>query len=70
MSAVTKPIQEREFIVIHPLDDAPEAKLDPDALGPMRMTRSVKLALLALRLYLILMIALACYRVLSMAGVF
>ena len=68
MIAVGRPPEESKLIVIHPLDDAPEVKLDPDALGPMRMTRSVRLALLALRLYLVLMIALAVYRMLGMAG--
>jgi hypothetical protein len=70
MAVMVKPIEEREFYVIHPLYDEPEEKFDPDTLGPMKMTRSVKLSLMALRVYLILMVVLAFYRVLSMAGLF
>lgn len=58
------------YYVVHPLDDVPEKKLDPNALGPMEMTRSVKLSLLALRGYLVLMIAMVGYHVLDLAGVF
>ncbi|MCL4532315.1 MAG: hypothetical protein M1582_03855 [Actinobacteria bacterium] len=54
------------FHVIHPLFDEPEEKADVEALGPMKMTRSVRYSLMALRVYLIAMIALAFYRVISM----
>ena len=57
------------FRVIHPLDDEPETKFDPDALGPMVMSQSVKLSLLMLRFYLIGMIVLVGYRALELAGV-
>jgi hypothetical protein len=70
MAVMVKPHDEREFYVVHPLFDEPEEKCDPDKLGPMKMTRSVKYSLGALRLYLILMVILAFYRVLSMAGLF
>ena len=36
---------DNRWVVIHPLDDAPETKVDTAALGPMKMTRSVKLSL-------------------------
>jgi hypothetical protein len=58
------------FLVVHPLDDIPERKVDTQGLGPMPMTRSVKLSLLSLRAYLILMILLVFYHVLGMAGLF
>jgi len=58
------------FLVIHPLDDIPERKVDTESLGPMPMTRSVKLSLLSLRAYLILMMLLVLYHVLGMAGLF
>jgi hypothetical protein len=58
------------FLVIHPLDDIPEQKVDTESLGPMPMTRSVKLSLLSLRAYLILMMLLVFYHVLGMAGLF
>jgi hypothetical protein len=58
------------FVVVHPLDDAPEQKLDTDHLNPMRMTRSVRLSLFALRGYLVLMVVLVLYHVLTLAGLF
>ena len=58
------------FLVVHPLDDIPERKVDTEGLGPMPMTRSVKLSLLSLRAYLILMMLLVFYHVLGMAGLF
>lgn len=48
----------RPFVVVHPLDDAVEAKLPTENLGPMRLTRTVRLCLFALRGYLWLMVAL------------
>jgi hypothetical protein len=58
------------FVVVHPLDDIPERKVDTEGLGPMLMTRSVKLSLMSLRAYLILMMLLVLYHVLGMAGLF
>jgi len=58
------------YVVVHPLDDLPEEKVDTEALGPMPMTLSVKWSLVSLRAYLVLMIALVFYRVLALAGVF
>lgn len=55
------------FLVVHPLDDAPEAKVDTEALGPMPMTRSVRLSLMSLRAYLILMVLLVVYHVVMLA---
>ena len=47
------------FVVVHPLDDVPEAKVDTENLGPMRMTLAVRLSLLSLRAYLALMMLLS-----------
>jgi hypothetical protein len=58
------------YIVVHPLDDIPEDKIDTEGLGPMRMTSSVKWSLLSLRGYLILMFVLVLYHVLQLAGLF
>jgi hypothetical protein len=58
------------YIVVHPLDDAPEEKIDTEALGPMPMTRTVKWSLLSLRAYLVLMFLLVLYRVLQLSGMF
>jgi hypothetical protein len=60
---------QKEFLVIHPLDDVREQKVDTSRLGPMPLTRSVRLALVALRGYLILMLALVAYHVLGLAGI-
>jgi hypothetical protein len=44
-----------------------ETKVDTDALGPMAMTRTVRLSLLSLRAYLILMVLLVVYHVVMLA---
>ena len=58
------------FVVIHPLDDLPEEKVDTEALGPMPMTMSVRISLMSLRAYLVLMMLLVFYHVMGMAGLF
>jgi len=62
-------LEQNFFLVVHPLDDLPEQKVDTANLGPMYMTRSVRLSLLALRAYLVLMMLLVFYHVLNVAGV-
>jgi hypothetical protein len=57
------------FVVVHPLDDVPEEKVDTENLGPMTMTASVRISLLSLRAYLVLMMILVLYHVLDLAGV-
>lgn len=57
------------FTIVHPLDDAPEEKVDTEHLGPMQMTRTVRICLFALRGYLLLMFGLLGFRVLQLAGV-
>ena len=57
------------FTIVHPLDDAPEKKVDTAHLGPMKMTRTVRVCLFALRGYLLLMFGLLGFRVLQLAGV-
>jgi hypothetical protein len=54
---------EKRYVVVHPLDDRPEEKVNTETLGPMPMTRSVKLSLLSLRVYLVLMIMMVLYHV-------
>jgi len=58
------------FVVVHPLDDAPEEKVDTTSAGPLRLTRSVKLSLMALRGYLILITLLLLYHVMELSGFF
>jgi hypothetical protein len=60
--------QEKSFVVIHPLDDAPEAKVKTTGLGPMRMTATVKISLMTLRGYLLMMMLLLLYHVLDVGG--
>ena len=63
-------VPEDHFVVVHPLDDVPEQKVNPSGLGTMPMTLSVKLSLMVLRGYLILMMLLVLYHVMDLAGVF
>lgn len=57
------------YFVVHPLDDLPEEKRAPHAaIERIRMTRTVRLSLLALRGYLLMMILLVFYRVVTLAG--
>ena len=63
-------VPENHFVVVHPLDDAPEQKVDTSALGLMPMTASVKFSLMALRGYLVLMMVLVLYHVMDLAGAF
>jgi hypothetical protein len=71
---MTNPIELNEvanhFVVVHPLDDVPEEKVDTDSLGPMTMTMSVRISLLSLRAYLVLMMLLVFYHVFVLAGLF
>ena len=61
-------IPKDHFVVVHPLDDSPEQKVDTTSLGAMPMTASVKLSLMALRGYLILMVLLVLYHVMDLSG--
>ena len=63
-------LPENHYLVVHPLNDVPEEKIDTSNLGPMAMTTSVKLSLLSLRAYLVLMMGLVLYHVLDLAGLF
>ena len=63
-------VPEDHFLVVHPLDDVRETKIDTSTLGTMPMTASVQFSLITLRGYLILMMLLVLYHVLDLAGVF
>jgi hypothetical protein len=56
------------FLVVHPLDDLPEQKLQSEHLPPMEMTSSVRWSLICLRIYLLLMIGLFMYHVIDLAA--
>jgi hypothetical protein len=68
--ATVTEVPENHFVVVHPLDDVREQKVNTSGLGTMPMTASVKLSLMALRGYLILMMLLVLYHVLDLAGAF
>ena len=74
MATMTNAIELNElanhFVVVHPLDDVREEKVDTENLGPMAMTASVRISLLSLRAYLVLMMLLVFYHVLDLAGLF
>lgn len=58
------------FTVVHPIFDEPEKKCDPSNLGLMQMSKSVKISLLLLRIYLIVMGLMLGYHMLDLAGIF
>jgi hypothetical protein len=70
MSQLIKTVESEPnyFLVIHPLDDIPEQKIDSDHLPPMEMTQGVRWSLISLRVYLIFMIALFMYHVIDLAS--
>jgi hypothetical protein len=60
---------QHQLTVVHPLFDKAEQKVDIENAGPMHVTRATWLALFALRAYLIIMILLAAYRFMVLAGI-
>jgi uncharacterized membrane protein (DUF485 family) len=60
---------EQSYVVIHPLDDQPEQKKDLSNFEPMKMTFTVRLSLIILRVYLISMILLLAYHFLNLTGI-
>jgi hypothetical protein len=69
MSTLTDTSLANYYYVVHPLDDEPEEKCSTEGLGRMQMSRAAKISLGALRLYLVLMIFLVLFKVLTLAGV-
>jgi len=65
---IEKVADKSEFLVIHPIDDIQEQKVETQNVGPMRLTPAVKLSLFALRGYLVLMMLLVVYRILDMTA--
>ena len=62
-------VEEKNYVVVHPIFDVPEEKVDTDTLGPMKMTTTVRFSLIALRSYLIIMILLTVYRSLVITNI-
>lgn len=69
MAVLSEKFTNECFEVIHPLDDAAEAKRNPEGLGRIEMSRTVRLSLTALRVYLIAISLLLLYHVVGLAGV-
>lgn len=69
-SSIVGQVPEIHFVAVHPLDDVAERKVETTTLGRMPLTSSVKVSLLALRGYLVLMILLTAYHILTLAGIF
>jgi hypothetical protein len=65
MSAFVTNYDPNAFLVVHPLDDQPEQKCSDENLGPIKMSRSVRISLFALRAYLVAMVGLVAYRLLE-----
>lgn len=63
------PVQRHPHLVVHPLFDGPEEKVDTVNTPPMQLTWTVKAALLTLRAYLIVMAAMLTYHFLDLAGI-
>lgn len=56
------------LVVVHPLDDAPETKLETAALGRMPLARGARVWLGLPRGYLLFMAGVVGYHVISLAG--
>jgi hypothetical protein len=57
------------FKVVHPLDDQPEEKCRAEGIGPLLMTRGVRISLMVLRAYLTAMTLMLIYHVLDLSGI-
>ena len=56
------------YTVIHPLHDVPEAKCNIDDLGPLKLTPGCRTALVAVRFYLVAIMLMGVYRVVTLIG--
>ena len=63
---ILAPGPEKGFVVIHPLHDVPEAKCNLDQAGELRLSRGARLALVALRVYLVGVMLMGACRVVEL----
>jgi hypothetical protein len=70
MATMHNTYEPKYFTVIHPLHDVPEQKCCSEGLGHIGMTRTVRISLGVLRVYLVAMTMMLGYHVLHLAGVF
>jgi len=54
------------YQVIHPLYDQPEVKRNADGLGPIQLTPACRIALVAVRCYLLAIMLLGGYRLVTL----
>jgi hypothetical protein len=54
------------YVVIHPLNDVPELKRGLDQLGPIKLTPACRVALVAVRCYLVAIMLMGGYRLLTL----
>ena len=66
----SKDIDNESYMVVHPLFDVPEEKIDTDSIKPLVMSKTVIWSLISLRAYLVIMVGLAFYRTFVLAGIF
>jgi hypothetical protein len=67
MTSITAIRDQSEILyVVHPIDDVPEQKRSCDGLEPMAMTPAVRGSLFTLRGYLIVIVSLALYHIVSL----
>ncbi len=59
---ILAPAPEKGFVVIHPLHDVPEVKCNLDQAGELQLSRGARLALVALRVYLVGIMIMGVYR--------
>ena len=65
---IHNPRAPKGFVVIHPLHDAHEAKCNADHLGPIKLTPACRVALVAVRCYLVAIMLMGGYRVVTLLG--
>ena len=68
LEVVPQPSAERGFVVIHPLHDAPEAKRSADHLGPLQLSPGCRIALIAVRFYLVAILLMGAFRIVTLLG--
>jgi hypothetical protein len=68
VDAIALPEGGTAYRVIHPLYDAPEAKCNADHLGPLKLSRGCRIALGAVRFYIVAIMLMGGYRILELVG--
>lgn len=63
---ISELLKNKMFVVVHPLDDSEEEKVDIKKIGPMLLSKGQKFSLVCLRCYMILILGLVIYRVISL----